>query len=142
MKDFYTPKDVAGILNVHEKTVRKYLRDGVIKGQKLGGSWKISKDVLMSYMDETQNENAIADADTKVVGGVRLSVKVEIDVKHTKEGHKLAKKLMDIIQGEDYSSCDFHYSYDKKVASYFLSGTHEFLIEALHTVRRSGYEVI
>jgi excisionase family DNA binding protein len=35
MKDFYTPKEVSEILSVHEKTVRRYLRDGVIKAKKL-----------------------------------------------------------------------------------------------------------
>ena len=142
MKDFYTPKDVAGILDIHEKTVRRYLRDGVIEGQKLDGNWKISKDTLMSYMDEIQIADMVTDADTKVVGGVRLSAKVEIDIKHTKEGHKLAKKLMDIISKNDFSSCDFRYTCDKKVARYFLSGSYEFLIEALHIVNKNNHEVL
>ncbi len=142
MKDFYTPKDVAGILNTHEKTVRKYLRDGVIEGQKLDGNWKISKDVLMSYMDKIQASASTADSDSNVGGGVKLSLNVEIDVKHTKEGHKLAKRLMDIIQENDYSSCDFHYNCDKKVARYFLTGNYEFLMEALHIVHKNGYEVL
>ena len=138
MKDFYTPKEVARILNVHEKTVRRYLRDGDLRGQKLGGSWKVSKEVLMSYMDESPL--VTADKLDPEVESVRMSLTIEIDVKNAKEGHRLAQKVMDIINKSEFESCDFQYNYKKKVARYALSGSSEFLITALNIVRKSGYD--
>ncbi|WP_240840771.1 helix-turn-helix domain-containing protein [Acidaminobacter sp. JC074] len=137
MRDFYTPKEVAKILSVHEKTVRRYLRDGVLRGQKLGGSWKVSKEVLMSYMGQRPEEfEDPFDMESKST--IRMSLNIEIDVKNAKEGHKLAQKLMDIINKNDYPSCDFKYKCSKKLAKYDLSGSYDFLKTALDIL--SAYE--
>lgn len=37
---FYAPQEVAQILGIHVKTVRKYLRTATVKGQKIGRSGK------------------------------------------------------------------------------------------------------
>lgn len=46
IKEFYSPVEVANILGVHVKTIRRHLRENVITGQKIGGSWKVSKEEL------------------------------------------------------------------------------------------------
>lgn len=52
MKELYSPHEVAKILDVHVKTVRRYLRDGTIIGQKIGGSWKVSSEELKKQIDK------------------------------------------------------------------------------------------
>jgi excisionase family DNA binding protein len=41
-----TLKDVAEALQLHERTVYRHLRSGVIPGQKIGGSWRVHPDAL------------------------------------------------------------------------------------------------
>jgi excisionase family DNA binding protein len=42
----FTVGDVATILKVHTKTVQGYLRDGTIKGTKIGKSWYIDPEEI------------------------------------------------------------------------------------------------
>lgn len=39
-------EDVVKILGVHAKTVRRWAKDGKIKGKKIGRRWFFSKDVI------------------------------------------------------------------------------------------------
>lgn len=41
MEKMLTPNQVAEILQVHPDTVVRWLRDGILKGIKLGGVWRI-----------------------------------------------------------------------------------------------------
>lgn len=44
LKDFYTVKELAALLNILPDSVRVYIRRGTIKATKLNGSYIISKD--------------------------------------------------------------------------------------------------
>lgn len=46
MEDHYSVKEVAKILGIHEETVRRYLREDRVSGEKFGNSWVIHKDQL------------------------------------------------------------------------------------------------
>ena len=50
-----TPKDIAKELKLHERTVRRMLGKGTIKGFKVGGSWRSTRDDLNEYIGG-QNE--------------------------------------------------------------------------------------
>ena len=43
---YFTVQEAAAILGVHKHTVQARLRDGTLKGKKLGGVWRIHNDSL------------------------------------------------------------------------------------------------
>ena len=47
-QDYFTVQDAAAILDVHKHTVQARLRDGTLKGKKLGGVWRIYRDSLVN----------------------------------------------------------------------------------------------
>jgi len=47
---FYTPEQVAKILNVKVSTIRRWLRDGKLEGIQLGRIWRISHSQLEAFM--------------------------------------------------------------------------------------------
>ncbi|MBB4876445.1 MULTISPECIES: helix-turn-helix domain-containing protein [Bacillales] len=49
----YTVREVSGILNVSDKTVRKLLNDGDLKGFKVGKNWRVKPSEVEKY----QNQN-------------------------------------------------------------------------------------
>ena len=53
-QDYFTVQEAAAILGVHKHTVQARLRDGTLKGKKLGGVWRI-------YRDSLVNDKAAAD---------------------------------------------------------------------------------
>ena len=47
-QDYFTVKEAADILGVHIHTVQARMRDGTLKGKKLGGIWRIYRDSLIN----------------------------------------------------------------------------------------------
>lgn len=45
-----TTKEMARYLGVHEMTVYRWLKKGVLPGFKIGGRWRSKKDFLDSYL--------------------------------------------------------------------------------------------
>lgn len=41
---YFTVEEVVELLGLHRRTVQARLRDGTLKGKKLGGGWKIYRD--------------------------------------------------------------------------------------------------
>ena len=45
-----TTKEIAKYLGVHEMTVYRWLKKGVLPGFKIGGRWRSKKDLLDNYL--------------------------------------------------------------------------------------------
>ncbi|MCC0648168.1 helix-turn-helix domain-containing protein [Clostridioides sp. ZZV15-6598] len=55
---FYTIDQVANILGMHHKTIRKFIKDGKLKANKVGKQWRVSQEDLNSFMDvKSKNED-------------------------------------------------------------------------------------
>ncbi|UWD49758.1 helix-turn-helix domain-containing protein [Clostridioides difficile] len=53
---FYTIDQVANILEMHHKTIRKFIKDGKLEANKIGKQWRVSQEDLNSFMD-VKSEN-------------------------------------------------------------------------------------
>lgn len=129
MKDLFSPLEVAGILDIHVKTVRRYLRDETIKGIKIGGSWKVSKEELGKLLDHPLDDETQYSEKSSMKGNEKImkSLAVNIEVKSNIEGNTYAQALMKIINSNDYSNCKFKYDMHSHVAKFMLSGSTAYL---------------
>jgi excisionase family DNA binding protein len=50
-KEIFSVEETAKILDMHPKTIRRYVKNGILKANKLGGQWKIKKLDLEKLMD-------------------------------------------------------------------------------------------
>ncbi len=51
-----TPVQVAGRLQIHERTVARWLRAGYLRGFKLGKEWRIAPADLSAFMERHANQ--------------------------------------------------------------------------------------
>jgi excisionase family DNA binding protein len=51
-----TAAQVAERLQIHERTVTRWLRDGYLRGFKLGKEWRISAEDLQLFMERHANQ--------------------------------------------------------------------------------------
>ena len=58
---YYTVQEAAALTNSHVRTIQARLRDGTLKGKKLGGIWRI-------YPDSLVNEKVGADLNIQKEG--------------------------------------------------------------------------
>ena len=47
----YTAAETAELLHVTERTVRGYLKKGMLTGQKIGGDWAISEENIKDFLN-------------------------------------------------------------------------------------------
>jgi len=60
-KRMMTVNDVADYLKLHPMTVYKYVKEGKIPAFKIGASWRIRKDMIDKWIEQSEN---------KIQGGV------------------------------------------------------------------------
>lgn len=129
MKEMYSPQEVAEILDIHVKTVRRYLRDGTIMGQKIGGSWKIPLDEIQNQVNKRipSKFNKLDKSIVQGKGKIRRCLIIEIDVASQIEANTYAQSLMEIINSNQYTGCKFQYHLDNNIAKFIINGTREYL---------------
>jgi len=52
----YSVEELSDLLDVNQRSIRQWLRDGRIQGQKLGVKWYVSEDMLKKYFNENAPE--------------------------------------------------------------------------------------
>ena len=52
----YTVKDLAALLGLGDSTVRRYIKDGRLKGRKMARRWYVPAESLLEYFQETDIE--------------------------------------------------------------------------------------
>lgn len=52
-KEYFTVQEVVEFTGLHSKTIQARLRDGTLRGKKLGKSWKIYRESLVNVEVDT-----------------------------------------------------------------------------------------
>jgi len=67
----YSVDDLHEILGISKMTLRTYLREGRLRGRKLGVSWYVTEEAIREYFDEPQTESGSASSEKKKNSGGR-----------------------------------------------------------------------
>ena len=59
---WYTVEQIATLIQVHEQTVRRWLRDGDLAGRNFGGKtgWRVRESALKEFLDKDPKGKAAA----------------------------------------------------------------------------------
>ena len=50
MAETYTIQDIAGMTGLNERTIRSYLADGLLKGEKTDGAWRFTAEQFGDFL--------------------------------------------------------------------------------------------
>jgi excisionase family DNA binding protein len=87
---FYTADEVAGLLNLHVKTIRRYVRDGRLKARRIGKEYRIARADLDAFAGETR----AADTPVARTRHVIASSIVDVDAISPDESHRVTTMIM------------------------------------------------
>jgi len=115
-KEYYTVKEIANILELHEKTVQRYVREGKIKAQKLGKSWRVTKESLDEFTGKSDGEG---DESQKKVKSkweeqrIMVSAVVDIDQCQREEAIRISNTLTAVLNSKnfDFGNCSMRTQY-------------------------------
>lgn len=87
---FHTAEDVAGILNLHVKTIRRYVRDGRLKARRIGKEYRIAQADLDAFAGDTRAPEKPVVRTRHVIA----SSVVDIDVISPDDSHRVTTMIM------------------------------------------------
>ena len=147
MKDFYTVDDIALILRVTTRTVRNYLKDGSLKGRKIGGGWRFTEDDFMKFLSSAGIVEKIKD-DTKqdvidFLDGLNTDMSGEIQIctiidvyRSVKAVEELRNALMRLTDAHGKYHFSFTYTEAEGRARFTLFGTVEYIAQAMEIINK------
>lgn len=141
LEKLYTVEEIATMTSLTTRTIRNYIKDGRLKGRKIGGNWRFTKDEVI----ELFNGNSFAkdlsnEVTTQVLNFVhgksdsQVCTIINLPCESTTEGKQHYKKLVQIINNHEiHGPCKFNYQYlqSEKIAQFTLFGTPEFIKKTL-----------
>ena len=86
----YTADEVAGLLNLHVKTIRRYVRDGRLKARRIGKEYRIAR----ADLDAFAGEPRAADAAVARTRHVIASSIVDADVVSPEDSHRVTTMIV------------------------------------------------
>jgi excisionase family DNA binding protein len=106
----YTVAEIAKILDLHPKTVRRFIRDDRIRARKIGREWRVRKEDLREYAHgelagrPTEDESTIPLADR-----VHVSAVIELEEGNSAEVSRISNTLLAVLSGKDQAWGDSRY---------------------------------
>ncbi|MDZ4905248.1 helix-turn-helix domain-containing protein [Clostridium perfringens] len=149
---FYTVDKVAEILGMHHKTIRKFIREGKLRANKIGKQWRISGHDLSSFMEsnnikmsnnnEVENEkiefsNNSIDVKKKN-NKINISTVVDINEVDMDEYRRISNMLLAVMNSKDSkvsnSTISIKYYQKENNLKLMLWGDTEFIKEMLDLI--------
>ncbi|MGC4017891.1 MAG: helix-turn-helix domain-containing protein [Muricomes sp.] len=76
---YYTVEQVSKLLNIHPKTIQRYIREGKLRANKIGKSWRITGHDLSVFAERTDNRNCDVTTCTRDKTIVSSVIDIQID---------------------------------------------------------------
>ena len=147
MGEFFTVDQVAKILDMHPRTVRRYVREGQLRATKVGGEWRIRRedaDMFMGMNAKELFDHGIEDVQAYIDGFAgqargKFQVMTVLDcyVEDKSEAYEISKVVMrHMNEDQDIDQAKAQYFYDKeaKKGRYILWGSPSFIGRILSSV--------
>ncbi len=149
---FYTIDQIAELLDMHHKTIRKFITEGKLGASKVGKQWRISENDLSIFMEKNNirmgNEKISEElnVDYSTMGGEeytipdRINVSTVVDIKETGKDEyiRISNTLIAIANSKDpeIGKSTIHIKYDEKDkrSRVILWGSIKFIENMLSTI--------
>ncbi|MFV0363005.1 MAG: helix-turn-helix domain-containing protein [Suipraeoptans sp.] len=126
-KDYYTVEQVSELLNIHPKTIQRYIREGKLPAAKLGKSWRINGHDLSVYIESNKSSSE----QPKGERSVTVSCVVDISVYGSEDARRIMNLLTSAhtVKPVEYSSTSMQSQYieREKIVRVMLWGDIRFM---------------
>ncbi len=142
----YTVEDIARMTYFTSRTIRNYLKDGILQGRKIGGQWRFTMENIKQlfsnsvFLGDTSRQNRqrvlnfLSGADTILQDNIQVCTIIDCDCESQEAGQEIYKKLVKVINTKkDDAPAKFDYEFMPKSnkARFTLFGNPDFVIKNL-----------
>jgi excisionase family DNA binding protein len=147
----YTIDQIAKTLDLHPKTVRRFIREGKLKGNKVGGQWRVMENDLKVFMEGEAVSGEIKSESAREIQGsidavsfdrsgekVQVSTVIDVLVEDFEEATRLSNTFIAVLncKDPDYGRAKYNFIYyeAERKARFILWGTPLFISKMLRLV--------
>jgi excisionase family DNA binding protein len=130
----YSIQELTELLQLHEKTILRFIHEGKIKARKIGRAWKVSEYDLRTYVHgELATQRPIDRSVSYETIGERISCSCACEVadQSPEEAIRLSNSFIAMLNSKDDSwgktRFEFSYDPDRRRAKYSFAGTPTFI---------------
>ena len=150
LNKLFTVEDIATMTSLTTRTIRNYLKDGSLKGKKIGGQWRFTMDDIQSFMSNdrvaenlcSETKQAVLDfidgVNTDISGEIQVCSIVDIYCDST-SAIETRDKISEYINNpnSEYSFLKFAWEYNvqEEKARFTLFGSPEFIINLMQLLK-------
>ena len=135
-KDYYTVEQISGMLNIHPKTIQRYIREGKLRATKIGKSWRVTGHDLSVFVESDRDEGP--SAGNRPALSVTSSSVIDIRAAGKEEAMRIMNTLNAVsnVKPPEYghSSIQSQYIEREKLVRITLWGDLRFMAVMLDTV--------
>ncbi|MCL2518923.1 MAG: helix-turn-helix domain-containing protein [Oscillospiraceae bacterium] len=153
MEKLLTVEDIAKMTSMTTRTIRNYLKDGILKGRKIGGQWRFAEEDIKNFMDSgtvtkdfgNQIKQDVFDfidgVNTEYTGEVQTCTIIDLYQEKSIVEIKRDKVVEFICSNKDdkltpnYMRYLYEYFEDESKGRIILFATPNYLIEALNILQ-------
>lgn len=144
----YSIAELQTILNLHPKTILRFIHEGKIRARKIGRSWKVSENDLKAYCHGELAGGQTSDRTPQyetLEQRITVSAVVEINEQNSEEASRLSNSFMALLNCEKGSQgnsrFDFFYYPEIEKAKYVFYGSAPFvgrILDVFNTLCRTN----
>jgi excisionase family DNA binding protein len=140
--DIFTVDQVARMLDLHPKTVRRFIREGKLNARKVGGQWRITRQDIETCMGGQSLSGAESTLQTipnkdqngikgNIKGKIQVSAVVDVFVADKEEASRLSTCILASMHSRDpeygAARCDSIFYEEELRVRFILWGTPAFI---------------
>ena len=76
-RDYYTVEQISEMLNIHPKTIQRYIREGKLRAAKIGKSWRVTGHDLSVFAEDNNDKSASEGRLTKNIASSVVDISVD-----------------------------------------------------------------
>lgn len=145
VEKYYTVEQIAEIINLHPKTIQRYIREGRLNAQKVGKAWRVSGHDLSVFLEEDQNGAPVTETSPglqAIVGAAKneitVSAVIDIPVKNSSEAVQVVNWMSASLNSQSaeygYKSFSSQYIDPEKKIRIMLWGSPALVERILHFI--------
>lgn len=136
----YSITELSKILDLHPKTILRFIHEGKLHAIKIGRTWKVSEDDLKIFchgeLSDNQTQKPTVDYST-LANRISVSTVIEINEQNSEEASRISNSILAMLNSErdsgGKSRFDFFYYPEIEKAKYVFYGTPQFISRILET---------
>ena len=96
---YYTVDQISEMLNMHPKTIQRYIREGKLRACKIGKGWRIAGHDLSVFAENHMNTD-MEGTGTSAEDSVKISSVIDIDVRSKEEAERIVNTLTAVLNAK------------------------------------------